>query len=313
MRLDGRIGDGDLPFDVAGREARQMLDALHPLARRIARLGVGIDQSEVGVRRKLPGPGDDAGGLTALAPRGEDAAGDLGRGHQRRREPQRFARQAKRLVGIGGFRLARLRRQQHGAAAERRVWSDMTVLARDGERIQRALVIARARLHVEQGVDAPGQLRIALDRLLGESPRRLVVVAAPGFEEQAAKAKQLRLGAIEHGLEGAPRRGPVALELGGLRPEQGGQGLARQVAAGDAGIALRKRAVADADGEEPAGQRVISLLPPPFPHVSRDGGGTREQIAQHRPEQDQQHDDAGDRERCRPRRWSRSDSRAIRR
>mgnify|MGYP003543906119 CR=1 FL=1 len=58
MRLDGRIGDGDLPFDVAGREARQMLDALHPLARRLARLGVGIDQSEVGVWRKLPGAGD---------------------------------------------------------------------------------------------------------------------------------------------------------------------------------------------------------------------------------------------------------------
>src|SRR3990170_963105 len=49
------------------------------------------------------------------------------------------------------------------------------------------------------------------------------------------------------------RRGPVTLELGSLRPEQGGQGFARQVAAGDAGIALRKRAVADADGEEPAG------------------------------------------------------------
>src|SRR3989304_3431703 len=151
----------------------------------------------------------------------------------------------------------------------------MTVLARDGERIQRPLVIGRARLHVEQGVDAPGKLRIALDRLLGESPRRLVVVAAAGFEEQAAEPKKLRLRTVEHGLEGAPGRGPATLELGGLRPKQGGQGFARQGAAGDAGITLRKRAVADANSEEPAGERVISLLPPPFPHVSRDGGGAR--------------------------------------
>src|SRR3972149_8627749 len=119
----------------------------------------------------------------------------------------------------------------------------MIVLARDGERIQRPLVIGRARLHVEQGVDAPGRLRIALARLLGESPRRLVVVAAAGFEEQAAEPKKLRLRTVEHGLEGAPCRGPVTLELGGLRPKQRGQGLARKVAAGEAGVTLRTRGV----------------------------------------------------------------------
>ena len=50
-----------------------MLDALHPFARRVAQLGESVDESKVGMRRKLPGPGDDAGGLTALALRGQDA------------------------------------------------------------------------------------------------------------------------------------------------------------------------------------------------------------------------------------------------
>ena len=45
-------GDGDLAFDVARREARQMLDPLQPLARRLAGLGEGIDESEVGMRRR---------------------------------------------------------------------------------------------------------------------------------------------------------------------------------------------------------------------------------------------------------------------
>ena len=154
--------------------------------------------------------------------------------------------------------------------------------------------------------------RIALHRLLGERARRVVVVAAPRFEEQAAHAEQLGLGTVEHGLEGAPRRVAVAFELGGLRPEQRRQRLARQIAAGDAGIALRQRAVADADGEQPARQRVIALLPPPLAHMGGYRGGTREQIAQHRPEQDQQHDHGGDRQRADKGGWSRSDSRAIR-
>ncbi len=83
----------------------------------------------------------------------------------------------------------------------------MVVGAGDGERVERALVIAGARLQVEQRIDAPAKLGIALDRLLGERAGRLVVVAAPRFEEQTAQAEQLGLGPVEHGLEGAPRRG----------------------------------------------------------------------------------------------------------
>ncbi len=82
----------------------------------------------------------------------------------------------------------------------------------------------------------------------------------------------------------------IALELSGLRPEQCRQRLARQIAPGDAGIALREGAVADADGEQSARQRVIALLPPPLAHMRRDRRGSREHIAQQRPQQDQQHD-----------------------
>ena len=168
------------------------------------------------------------------------------------------------MSGLVGFQFARLRRQQHGAAAERHVLIDMAVLPGNGERVERALIVAGARLHVEQRVDAPGQARIALHRLLGESARRLGIVAARRFEEEAAHPEQLRLGTVEHGFEGAPCRVAVAPELSRLRPEQRRQRLARQIAAGDAGIALRQRAVADADGEQPARQRVVALLPPPL-------------------------------------------------
>ena len=269
MRLDRRAGDGDLAFDVARREARQLLDPPHPLARGLAGLGEGIDQSEVGMRRQLPGARDEPRRLPALALGGEDAPGDLGGRHERGRKPQRLARQGKRLVGVAPFQLARLRRQQHGAAAQRHALIDMAVLPGDGQRIERALVVAGARLHVEQRVDAPGEARIALHRLLGESARRVRIVAARRFEEQAAHPEQLRLGTVEHGLEGAPCRVAVASELRRLRPQQRRQRLARQIAAGDAGIALRQRAVADADGEQPARQRVIALLPPPLARGGR--------------------------------------------
>ena len=202
------------------------------------------------------------------------------------------------MSGLLRLQLARLRRQQHGAAAQRHALIDMAVLPGNGQRIERALVIAGARLHVEQRVDAPGEARIALHRLLGESARRVGIVAARRFEEQAAHPEQLRLGTVEHRLEGAPCRVAVASELRRLRPQQRRQRLARQIAAGDAGIALRQRAVADADGEQPARQRVIALLPPPLAQMGGDRRGAREQIAQHRPEQDQQRHHGGDRQRA---------------
>ena len=154
---------------------------------------------------------------------------------------------------LSGSAASKSRASAVSSTARRRsdsVLVDMAVLPGDGERVERAFVVARARLQVEQRVDAPGELRIALDRLLGERAGRLVVVAARGFEEQTAQPEKLGLGAVEHGLEGAPRRVAVAFELRRLRPQQRRQRLARQIAAGDAGIALRQGAVADADGEQ---------------------------------------------------------------
>jgi hypothetical protein len=159
----------------------------------------------------------------------------------------------------------------------------MAVLARDGERVERAFPISGASLQIEQSIDAPGKLRIALHRLLGKRLRRGIVVPALGFEEQSAHPEQMGLGLIEHGLEGALCRSLVALELRGLRSEQPGQRLTREIARGHGGVTLRERAVADADGEKAAGERVIALPLAALPRVSRDGGGTREEIAQQAP------------------------------
>ena len=127
------------------------------------------------------------------------------------------------------------------------------------KRIQRALPIAGARLHVEQGVDAPGKLRVAFHHLLGDHPRGGGVIAALRLEIKAAQAEELGLGPIEHAFEGAPRRGTIALELGRLRLEQSGQGLVGEIAPRHAGIALRLGAVADADGEQAPRQRFETL------------------------------------------------------
>ena len=108
---------------------------------------------------KLPGPGDE---------RATPAGSRLWRRGcgRRSRPPAPATAQAarprspsvERLVGIGGFSLARLGGQQHGAAAERHVGFDMAVGAGDGERVERAFEIAGARLEVEQGIDAPAKL-----------------------------------------------------------------------------------------------------------------------------------------------------------
>ena len=241
-------------------------------------------------------------------------AGDLGGGHQRRRKPQGLVRQRERLVGIGGFRLARLRRQQHGAAAERACRHRHGRCLRAMASVSSAPSQSPARACMSNSALTPQpSLRIALHRLLGERAGRVVVVAALRFEEQAAQAEQLRLGPVEHGLEGAPRRGAVALELRGLGPEQRGQRLARQIAPRDACIALRLAPVADADGEQPARQRIEALRPAPLVHIGGDGGGPREEIAQQAPRRASAARREPRARARRQRRWSRSDSRATRR
>src|SRR6185369_9051038 len=194
-----------------------------------------------------------------------------------------LASKGESRVGIGDFPLARLCREKHSTTAHRDIRLDVPVLAGDGERIERALEVAGARLQIEQCIHAPGKLRITTHRLFGESLGRGIVIAALRFEEESAYAEQMRLGIIEHGFEGAPRRGFVALELRRLGPEQPGERLARKIARGDAGITLRQRTVTDPDGKETAGKRVIALPFPALSRVARDGCGTRVEIAQESP------------------------------
>ena len=249
-----------------------MLDPLQPLARRFARLGEGVDGGEVGMRRELPGAGDEAACLPALALGGKQPSGDLCRRYQRGRKPQRFGGKRQRLVRLRGFKIARFGGEQHGAAPERHVRLDIAMLARHGERGESAFPIALARLHVEQRVHAPAGVRIGAHRLLGKGAGGVVVVAALGLEEQSAQSQELGLRAVEHRLEGAPRRGAVALELGCLRLEQSGEWLVGKIAARHACIALRLGPVADADGEKPAGQRIEALAAAALLPIGGDGG-----------------------------------------
>ena len=186
-----------------------MLDALQPVARRLARLGEGVDGGEIRMRRKFPGAGNEAARLPALALRRKQASGDLGGGDKRRRKPQRFARKRERFVGLGCFKIARLGRQQHGATPERDIGLDIAVPARHGERGECAFPIARAGLHVEQRVDAPASLRIGAHGLLGKCAGRVMVVAALRLKEQAAQSPRARSPADRAWprRRGAPTRG----------------------------------------------------------------------------------------------------------
>src|SRR5262249_5135905 len=145
-----------------------MLGTFDPVARRLPRFGVDIDKGEVWMRRKLPRPRDEARGCPALSLGSKNSPGDLGSRHERRRKPQRLARESERLVWIGDLPLTRLGSQKHGAAAHRDVWLDMAVLPGNGERVERAFEVAGACLQIEQSIDTPGELRIALHRLLCE-------------------------------------------------------------------------------------------------------------------------------------------------
>ena len=114
---------------------------------------------------------------------------------------------------------------KHGAAPERHVRLDIAMLARHGERAERAFPIALARLHVEQRVHAPAGVRIGAHRLLGKGASGVIVVAALGLEEQSTRRPKARsqAGRAWPRRRAAPRRGRP--ELRGLRLEQRGERL----------------------------------------------------------------------------------------
>src|SRR4029078_12613607 len=96
---------------------------------------------------------------------------------------------------------------------------DVALLAGNLKRSEGARPISGASLHVEQSVDAPAKLRVAAHGLLDEGAGGFTVAAPSSFEEETAQTQELRLGAIEHGLEGAARGVDIAVELGGVGVE----------------------------------------------------------------------------------------------
>ena len=130
----------------------------------------------------------------------------------------------------------------------------------DRQRVERALPVAGPALQIEQRLDRPVELGVELERALGELARGLLLALALGLEEQAAQAELLGVGGGQHGLEDAPAGGAVAGELGRLRAQQVGQRLVRQRLARLAGIAGGERAVAGADGDDAARERIEPAL-----------------------------------------------------
>ena len=259
-RVDGADGHCDLRLGIVRRETREVAHAIEAVARAVARPGVGIGGREIGMRRQAPCLEQDAGGAGCVAARSEHAAGDGSGRNQIGCQPVGFLRQLQGLVGVGILERLGLGRQQHRAAASGGRLFDDVLAARDFERMQCSGPILRAALQLEQRFDWPAQLGIALQRPLGELAGRFVLALALGFEEQAAQTELLGLGRGEHGLEDAPRGGAVAADLGGLRAQQVREGLVRQRLARLGRIADGECAVAGADGDDAAGERIEPAL-----------------------------------------------------
>ncbi len=149
-------------------------------------------------------------------------------------------------------------------------------------------------LQVEQRLDRPGELGIEPQGALGELALYLVLALAAGFEKQPAQAELLGVRRSQHGFEDAPRRRLVARELRRLRAQQMRQRLVRQRLARLHGVARRHGAVAGADGDHAAGQRVEAApLTPPGQEVA-DGGRARPDLAHDGPGQDREAEKHGE-------------------
>ena len=159
----------------------------------------------------------------------------------------------------------------------------MALLARDGERLQRAGPIRLAALQIEQRVDRPGELGVERDGALGKVARGLRLALALRLEEKAAQAQLLGVGRGQHRFEDAPRRRAVAGELGGLRAQQ-----VRQRLVGERLARLQRGAhgggpVAGAERDHAARERVEPELLPALGQVAADGRRAVPDVAQDRP------------------------------
>ena len=102
-----------------------------------------------------------------------------------------FEREVQGALGVGFLGCLRLGGEQHGAAAVCLRPIDVAVLARYGESLERTLPVAVAALQVEQRIRCPGELGIERHGPLCEVARRLGLVLALSFEEQAAQTELL--------------------------------------------------------------------------------------------------------------------------
>ncbi len=173
----------------------------------------------------------------------------------------------------------------------------MAVIACDGQRLERALPVARAALHVEQRMHRPGQRRVQRHGACRILLSRLHLALAARFEEQAAQAEQTGFGAFRHRLENALGGAIVAGELGGLRAQQFGQRLPRKRPARLDGVAGGLGLVTRADGENTAAERGQPAFAAPLLQMPAQTPGSGDEAADETENEQQQpgRDDDGDR------------------
>src|SRR5262249_23607501 len=140
---------------------------------------------------------------------------------------------------------------------------DQTVALANRQRVERAFPIFCSALQVEQRFEGPGKPRVELERPLGELARRLPLALALGLQKEAAQAQLLGIGRGQHGLEDAPRCGPVADELSRLGTQKMGERLVWQRLARLPRVSDGQWAVAGTDGDHAARQRAQPALLPP--------------------------------------------------
>src|SRR5262249_28062355 len=116
------------------------------------------------------------------------------------------------------------------------------------QRLERALPILRLAEQTEQRLDRPRKTRIEPQRPLGELASGLALILAHGFQKKTPQTELLGIGRSQHGLENAPRRCSIAIELRRLRSQQMRERLVRQRLAGLQRKPACKSAVARADG-----------------------------------------------------------------
>ncbi|KZB98865.1 hypothetical protein AU375_04879 [Methylobacterium radiotolerans] len=300
-RVEGGLAEGETGLRVPDRQLRQDLGAGEAVADRVAGPQAQIDLGEVGVRIGLPGRLDDPGGLLDVAAAGEQASGDAGRRHEVGGELDRLQDPLRGEFRLAGLALAGDRGEEHRPLAPGRGLVDQSEGRAALDRLQGRRPVAVGALRLQQGLVGPGDARGEAGGLGGVGAGGRLVLAAPGLHEQAAQAQDPGLGIVDHALEGALGRVPVAGDLRRLRLEQQGQRLGAEEPLGVARVAAGRQGIAGAHRHHAAGEGREALGPAPLGRAADQGLGQADDAAHDRPEQAQDdrrgdHADEGDRE-----------------